>query len=35
MVRFAFSYADQSEKDYTAIVEAAKNGKIKLADAAS
>jgi uncharacterized protein (DUF2252 family) len=35
MVRFAFAYADQTEKDYQAIVAAAKRGIIKVADAAS
>jgi uncharacterized protein (DUF2252 family) len=35
MVRFAFAYADQNEKDYQALVAAAKSGIIKVADAAS
>ena len=30
MVKFAFSYATQNEKDYDALVKAAKNGKIKV-----
>jgi uncharacterized protein (DUF2252 family) len=35
MVRFAFAYADQTEKDYEALVEAAKSGRIKVAEAES
>jgi uncharacterized protein (DUF2252 family) len=31
MVEFAFSYADQTEKDYNALVAAAKSGRIKVA----
>lgn len=31
MVKFAFAYADQTEKDYKALVEAQKNGRIKVA----
>lgn len=31
MVRFAFAYADQTEKDYQALVTASKNGRIKAA----
>jgi len=31
MVRFAFAYADQNEKDYKALAEAAKSGRIKVA----
>jgi uncharacterized protein (DUF2252 family) len=34
MVNFAFAYADQTEKDFDALVAAAKNGKIKVADEA-
>jgi len=33
MVRFAFAYADQTEKDHAALVAAAKNGRIKVAEA--
>jgi hypothetical protein len=33
MVRFAFAYADQTEKDYKALVDAAKSGRIKVAKA--
>jgi uncharacterized protein (DUF2252 family) len=33
MVKFAFAYADQTEKDYQALVDAAKNGRIKVATA--
>ena len=33
MVRFAFAYADQTEKDYDALVAAAKSGRIKVAEA--
>jgi len=32
MVRFAFAYADQTEKDFNTLAAAAKNGKIKVAD---
>jgi Uncharacterized protein conserved in bacteria (DUF2252) len=35
MVRFAFAYADQTEKDYKALVAAGKNGRIKVAAAAT
>ena len=35
MVRFAFAYADQTEKDYEALAAAAKSGRIKVAEAAS
>jgi len=35
MVNFAFAYADQTEKDYQALVDAAKSGRIKVAEAAS
>jgi uncharacterized protein (DUF2252 family) len=35
MVRFAFAYADQTEKDHEALTAAAKSGRIKVADAAS
>jgi hypothetical protein len=31
MVRFAFAYADQTEKDYSALTIAAKSGRIKVA----
>lgn len=31
MVRFAFAYADQNDKDYQALVKAAKTGRIKVA----
>jgi uncharacterized protein (DUF2252 family) len=31
MVKFAFAYADQTEKDYQALVSAAKSGRIKVA----
>jgi len=31
MVNFAFAYADQTEKDFNALAEAAKNGRIKVA----
>jgi hypothetical protein len=34
MVRFAFSYADQTEKDYQALVADARSGRIKVAKAA-
>jgi uncharacterized protein (DUF2252 family) len=34
MVRFAFAYAYQTENDYQALVDAAKSGRIKVADAA-
>lgn len=33
MVSFAFAHADQTEKDYQALAEAAKSGRIKVADA--
>jgi uncharacterized protein (DUF2252 family) len=33
MVQFAFAYADQNEKDYQALVAAAKSGRINVADA--
>ncbi|HMK17920.1 MAG TPA: DUF2252 domain-containing protein [Chitinophagaceae bacterium] len=32
MVKFAFAYADQTEKDFNTLASAAKNGKIKVAD---
>ncbi len=35
MVHFAFAYADQTEKDYQALVHAANSGKIKVAASAS
>lgn len=35
MVKFAFAYADQTEKDYYALAEAAKSGRIKVAGAGS
>ena len=35
MVRFAFAYADQTEKDYDALAAAAKSGRIKVAEAGS
>ena len=35
MARFAFAYADQTEKDHRALAEAAKSGRIKVADEAS
>ena len=35
MVNFAFAYADQTEEDYQALVDAAKSGRIKVADAIS
>src|SRR6187549_2521412 len=34
MVKFAFAYADQTEKDFNTLAAAAKNGKIKVADEA-
>ena len=34
MVRFAFAYADQTEKDYKALAAAAKSGRIKVANEA-
>jgi uncharacterized protein (DUF2252 family) len=34
MVNFAFAYADQTEKDYQALVAAAKSGRIKVAASA-
>ena len=33
MVKFAFSYAQQNEKDYEALLKAAKKGKIKVGKA--
>lgn len=35
MVRFAFAYADQTEKDHAALAEAARSGRIKVAGEAS
>jgi hypothetical protein len=35
MVKFAFAYADQTEKDFMALQTAAKSGRIKLADPGS
>jgi len=35
MVNFAFAYADQTEKDYQALADAAKSGRIKVAETAS
>jgi len=35
MVRFAFTYADQTEKDYNALASAAKKGRIKVAESGS
>lgn len=35
MVKFAFAYADQTEKDYKALEEAAKSGRIKVAASGS
>jgi uncharacterized protein (DUF2252 family) len=35
MVRFAFAYADQTDKDYKALAAAAKSGRIKVASAGS
>ena len=35
MVKFAFAYADQTEKDHEALAAARKSGRIKVADAAS
>lgn len=35
MVKFAFAYADQTEKDYKALVEAQKSGRIKVAASGS
>jgi uncharacterized protein (DUF2252 family) len=35
MVRFAFAYADQTEKDHAALAAAAKSGRIKVAEAGS
>jgi hypothetical protein len=35
MVRFAFAYADQTEKDYKALAAAAKSGRIKVASSGS
>jgi hypothetical protein len=35
MVRFAFAYADQTEKDHKALAAAAKSGRIKVASAGS
>jgi uncharacterized protein (DUF2252 family) len=34
MVRFAFAYSDQTDKDYQALVAAAKSGRIKVAEKA-
>jgi len=34
MVNFAFAYADQTERDYNALIAAAQNGRIKVAEAA-
>jgi hypothetical protein len=31
MVKFAFAYADQTEKDYQSLADAAKSGRIKVA----
>jgi uncharacterized protein (DUF2252 family) len=33
MIRFAFAYADQTEKDYDSLVAAARSGRIKVAEA--
>ena len=35
MVKFAFAYAEQTEKDYKALVAAAKSGRIKVGQAES
>ena len=35
MVRFAFTYADQTRKDHQALASAAKSGRIKVAGAES
>jgi hypothetical protein len=35
MVNFSFAYADQTEKDFMALQNAAKSGRIKLADPGS
>jgi hypothetical protein len=35
MVRFAFAYAIQTEKDYKALVKAARSGRIRVADSES
>jgi uncharacterized protein (DUF2252 family) len=35
MIKFAFAYADQNEKDYKALVKAAKSGRIKVAQEVS
>jgi uncharacterized protein (DUF2252 family) len=35
MVKFAFAYADQTEKDFDTLATAAKNGRIKVADEAA
>ena len=32
MVRFAFAYADQNEKDFNALAAAARSGRIKVAE---
>jgi len=32
MVRFAFAYADQTEKDHQLLLAAAKSGRIKVAE---
>jgi hypothetical protein len=35
MIKFGFAYADQNEKDYKALVAAAKSGRIKVGQAES
>jgi hypothetical protein len=35
MARFGFAYGDQTERDYDALVAAAKSGRIKVAEAAA
>ena len=35
MVKFAFAYADQTEKDHAALAAAAKNGRIQVANEAA
>lgn len=35
MIRFAFAYADQTEKDHKALAEAARSGRIKVAESGS
>jgi hypothetical protein len=35
MIKFAFAYAGQNEKDYKALVKAAKSGRIKVAKEAN